>query len=219
MLLVGPPGNGKTHAVKALINKLNKPCLYVRSLSSDQNDNTHNSIRNVFDRARIAAPCILVLEDLDSLVTDKNRSVFLNEMDGFTSNTGIVTLATSNHPEKLDPALAERPSRFDRKYQFDLPAQNERHSYLAMWNASLQTELQLTAADTDSISALTEGFSFAHLKELIVSSVTAWMNANEARPASMGVLMTSQAALLRTQMTSQAAKSAEKKRKKKVEQE
>ncbi len=67
---------------------------------------------------------------LESIVTPSNRSYFLNELNGFALNTGILVLATANHPELLDPALTERPSRFDRKYNFDLPAEGERESYI-----------------------------------------------------------------------------------------
>ncbi len=62
---------------------------------------------------------MLIIEDIDSLVTEHNRSYFLNQLDGFEENAGILTVATSNHPEKLDPAISNRPSRFDRRYYFD----------------------------------------------------------------------------------------------------
>src|SRR5205085_9034892 len=121
ILFVGTPGNGKTHAVKALINAMGQPCLYVKSFKYEYSTDEEN-ISKVFEQARKSAPCILVLEDLDSLVTPRNRSFFLNELDGFAANIGIVTLATTNHPERLDPSILDRPSRFDRKYPFDLPA-------------------------------------------------------------------------------------------------
>src|SRR5690349_12665 len=79
----------------------------------------------VFKRARMKPPCVIVLEDLDSMIDNKNRSFFLNELDGFHSNTGVVVLATTNHPEKLDSSILDRPSRFDRKYYFQLPAEAE----------------------------------------------------------------------------------------------
>jgi SpoVK/Ycf46/Vps4 family AAA+-type ATPase len=69
------------------------------------------------------------MEDIDSMVTDKIRSLFLNELDGFATNVGVVVLATTNHPERLDPAILDRPSRFDRKYYFELPAEAERRAY------------------------------------------------------------------------------------------
>ncbi|HEX6478890.1 MAG TPA: ATP-binding protein, partial [Ktedonobacteraceae bacterium] len=84
IIFVGPPGNGKTHAVKAIINAIQQPCLYVKSFKVEHRTDEDN-IRIVFDRARKSAPCILVLEDLDSLVTSQNRSFFLNELDGFAA--------------------------------------------------------------------------------------------------------------------------------------
>ncbi len=108
VLFTGPPGNGKTHTIKALVHVLDKPCLYVKSFESERRI-AQTNIRGIFLHARKRAPCLLVLEDLDSLITDENRSFFLNELDGFAANTGIVTIATTNHPEKLDPAIVERP--------------------------------------------------------------------------------------------------------------
>ena len=109
VLFVGPPGNGKTHAVKALINAIGKPCLYVKSFQAEHMTE-HDCIRQAFKRARKSAPCILVLEDLDSLINANNRSFFLNELDGFAANTGVVALATtqpSRAPRRLDPRPAE----------------------------------------------------------------------------------------------------------------
>jgi transitional endoplasmic reticulum ATPase len=73
------------------------------------------SMALVFEKARSQAPCVLILEDLDSLITDHNRSFFLNQIDGLDSNDGLLVIGTTNHFEKLDPALSTRPSRFDRK--------------------------------------------------------------------------------------------------------
>jgi hypothetical protein len=131
ILFVGPPGNGKTRTVKALINSLDQPCLYVKNFRAPHGID-EICIRAVFDRARRTAPCVLVLEDLDAQLTPQNRSFFLNELDGFATNGGILTLATTNHPERLDPAVLDRPSRFDRKYPFDLPERPERQAYLAL---------------------------------------------------------------------------------------
>jgi AAA+ superfamily predicted ATPase len=172
ILLTGPPGNGKTHTIKALVNRLGKPCLYAKSFRSEQRLEETN-IRLIFQKARRASPCLLVLEDLDSLVTEQNRSFVLNEIDGFALNQGIAIVATTNHPEKLDPAIVERPSRFDRKYQFDRPGAPERAEYTRQWSRSLPENLQLDDEGIDEIVALTHGFSFAHLKELFLSSIMA----------------------------------------------
>ena len=208
ILFVGPPGNGKTHTVKALLNALSYPCLYVKSFRSSHAPGADDpNIRQVFERARRSTPCILVLEDLDSLVTSQNRSFFLNELDGFAANIGIVVLATTNHPERLDPAILERPSRFDRKYPFGLPQQAERRAYVALWNGALKPALQMTEEEMDTISEVTDDFSFAYLKELFVSSKMRWI----ARPqqGTMGQVMIEQVAKLREQMGSPIMPEAE----------
>jgi len=173
-IFIGPPGNGKTHTVKALINQLDKPCIYVRSFKPDEDE--QQNMAQVFKRARMTTPCLLVLEDLDSMIDEKNRSFFLNELDGFETNTGIVVLATTNHPEKLDTAILDRPSRFDRKYNFDLPGDKERGAYINNWNKHLQVELRVSEEGTVEVVRQTEAFSFAYMKELFVASFVQWMS-------------------------------------------
>jgi len=179
-LFIGPAGNGKTHTVKALINALKVPCLYVRSFRA-QYGSTYSCVSQAFERARQAAPCLLVLEDLDSLVDDRNRSFFLNEMDGFYSNAGILVLATTNHAERLDPAILDRPSRFDRKYTFALPAEKERLAYLRLNNEELESSVRLSANELSEIARATEAFSYAYLKELVLSSLMAWIHNRHLR--------------------------------------
>ena len=198
VLLMGPPGNGKTHTVKALINWLKVPCLYVKSFKA-RHSTDQISIRAVFERARHTTPCILVMEDLDSLIDDRNRSFFLNELDGFAANTGILVLATTNHPERLDPALINRPSRFDRKYHFELPEEAERYAYLEAWNQAMERELQTTPAAITTTAAATEGFSFAYLKELCLSAMMRWISRPER--SNMETVLAEQSALLREQMS------------------
>jgi AAA+ superfamily predicted ATPase len=201
ILFVGPAGNGKTHCVKASINLIKVPCLYVQSFTSRWDTNQSN-IEAVFDRAREQTPCCLVLEDLDALVNNDNRSFFLNQLDGFEQNTGILTIATTNHPERLDPAIANRPSRFDRKYHFVLPAPAERSAYVAYLNARLADELRITPSDEKTIAARTKKFSFAYLKELFVSSMVRWMAESGKQP--MMAILLEQVVLLRSQMSESA---------------
>jgi len=196
VLLLGPPGNGKTHAIKGLINLVGRPCLYVKSFKSPQITD-HDCIRQVFERARNTAPCVLVLEDLDSLLDDGNRAYFLNELDGFATNTGILTIATTNHPERLDPAILERPSRFDRKYTFHLPALAGRREYLRLTSEGLEPALRLSDEEIEKIAEASEGFSYAYLKELFLSSMMAWM---AAPGAGMAQTMLGQVEALRAQM-------------------
>lgn len=199
LVFIGPPGNGKTHALKSLINATGKPCLYVKSFECGY-QTEHETIRGVFGRARRSAPCLLVFEDLDSLINDKNRAFFLNELDGFADNTGIVAVATTNHPDKLDPAILDRPSRFDRKFHFDLPAPTERRAYAERWNASLEAPLRLDEAEVASVVEATDGFSFAYLKELFVSSLVAWFDRRETER--LGAVVAAMAPKLRSEMAS-----------------
>jgi hypothetical protein len=209
LLFLGPPGNGKTHAIKALINATGHPCLYIKTFESDDWVE-ETGIRKVFERARAASPCLLVLEDLDSLVSAENRSFFLNEMDGFAANLGILTIATTNHPGKLDPAILDRPSRFDRKYHFGLPARPERLAYIARWNQSLEPESRISLAGENLAADGTEGFSFAYLKELFLSSLMGWVAEKELRD--MDAILLDQVESLSEQMkTMGAARESEEK--------
>ena len=196
-LFIGPPGNGKTHTLKALINQLEKPCLYIRSFKSDD-QTEQESMSEVFKRARVLSPCVLVLEDLDSMIDNENRSFFLNELDGFQSNTGVVVLATTNHPERLDSSILDRPSRFDRKYYFELPRASERLAYIAKWNQELQVEMRVTERGATAVVKGTEGFSFAYLKELFVTAMVQWVTSGGN--GSMDSVILSQTQALRSQM-------------------
>ncbi len=173
-LFIGPPGNGKTHCVRALVKDLGVPILYVQSLSHNR-FTSEQLWQQVFQRARKLRPCVLVLEDLDSLVNDGNRSFFLNQLDGFEQNHGMIILATTNHPEQIDTAIVDRPSRFDRKYHFDLPATNERRLYLDSWLKKLSDETGWQETEIGAVVDATSDFSFSYLKELVISSVMQWM--------------------------------------------
>jgi SpoVK/Ycf46/Vps4 family AAA+-type ATPase len=173
-LLIGPPGNGKTHCVRALVKELGVSSLYVQSLSH-QYYTVEQMWQQVFERARGLRPCVLVLEDLDALVNDENRSFFLNQLDGFEQNHGLIVLATTNHPDRIDSAIIDRPSRFDRKYHFDLPTLPARREYLAAWQQRLSVETGWLGEEVEDLASDSEGFSFAYLKELIISSLMKWM--------------------------------------------
>jgi SpoVK/Ycf46/Vps4 family AAA+-type ATPase len=198
-LFIGPPGNGKTLCVKALIGALRIPCIYVQSFESPH-ATPQGGIEAVFHRARSTVPCLLVLEDIDALLVEGTRSYFLNELDGFAANTGVITLATTNHPERLDPSILERPSRFDRKYHFDLPTTPTRAQYIATWNARLAPALRLTDEGCELVAQRTDGFSFAYIQEVFVSSMMRWMTRREVE----GILPVAleQVEVLRAQMQS-----------------
>ena len=200
VMFLGPPGNGKTHMIKALINRFSLPCLYVKSFDGHY-ISPQQGVALAFHRARQMSPCFLILEDLDTLLTEENRSFFLNEMDGFASNDGIVTIASCNFPEKLDAAIMDRPSRFDRKYHFELPEQIDRRRYLEMFMTRFDPEVQLKDAGLDKVAEVTHGYSFAYLKELYVSSVVQWVSTDQHRK--IVEVLIEQAQSLREQMVTE----------------
>ncbi|KAK4666640.1 hypothetical protein QC763_302050 [Podospora pseudopauciseta] len=185
IILHGLPGNGKTASIKALINSLEArgkedgskriPSLYVKAFDSSMGGKW--SIRYIFEHARKMAPCVLIFEDLDSLVLDEYRSYFLNEVDGLESNEGILMIGSTNHLSKLDPAIAKRPSRFDRKYHFKLPNEETRKRYAEYWRKKLESKPivadKFEEEITYLVAQLTDGFSFAYIRELFVSSLLA----------------------------------------------
>lgn len=187
IILHGLPGNGKTISVKALMHSLAHrpnpiPTLYVKSLgrSCAQDD-----IREIFQKARHTAPCLLVLEDIDSLVTNSVRSFFLNEVDGLEGNDGIMMIGSTNYLDKLDAGISKRPSRFDRKYHFALPAEAERTRYCEFWRSKLShtSKIPIPASSIPLIAKLTEGFSFAYLQEAFVATLLSIARARLAAPS------------------------------------
>ncbi|KAK0624351.1 proteasome-activating nucleotidase [Immersiella caudata] len=179
VILHGLPGNGKTVSVKALINSLAKrpdpiPSLYVKSLDACQGPKY--SIQLIFKHARAMAPCLLVFEDLDSLITPKTRSYFLNEVDGLESNDGILMIGSTNYLDRLDAAITKRPSRFDRKYHFKLPDEDARLSYALYWSRKFSKPsaiVHFPETLCPVIAKITKGFSFAYMKELFIASLLA----------------------------------------------
>ena len=144
------------------------PALYVKSAPYTWN------IRDVFVLARAMAPCMLILEDIDTIVTRDTRSYFFNEVDGLENNDGIFMVASTNHLDQLDPGLASRPSRFDRKYLFPDPDEGERTLYCKYWRKKLakkQSSIKFPSKLCPAIAGITQDFSFAYLKEAFVATL------------------------------------------------
>lgn len=119
------------------------------------------------------SPCLLVLEDIDTIVTAQTRSYFFNEVDGLENNDGIMMVASTNNMDRLDPGLSKRPSRFDRKYLFPLPSKAERIQYVQFWREKLKpkSEVQFPEILVEPIAGITYDFSFAYMQEAFVSSL------------------------------------------------
>lgn len=173
ILLAGPPGNGKTSIIRAIAEDLKLPVV-VATLDTPQR--THNT-RLAFDKAADLAPAVLCFEDVDALVGDgPGLSQFLNGLDGLEPLQGVLIIATTNRPDRIDPAIAKRPSRFDRVFVIGDPALDQRRDYLA----------QLLGADAPEgaaarVAEATEGYSMAFLKELTLQARLAAVRRGDAR--------------------------------------
>ena len=170
VILYGPPGNGKTQTIRALINEANVSTIYVRSLFGYRSS-PEQGIKRIYTRAREMAPCIVVMEDLDSLLMERYRSYFLNELDGIRRLDGVMTIVTTNHIDKLDVAIRDRPSRFDVKIEFANPNSEMRAAYLG-------GPLYLTKLSSEFASQVikrTIGMSVAGMQEFVRTTIVRHM--------------------------------------------
>lgn len=103
------------------------------------------------------------------------RSYFLNEVDGLKSNDGILMVGSTNHLDQLDPGIAKRPSRFDRKYFFPDPDEKQRVAYAKFWQAKLadNQDIEFPDAICDGLAEITKGFSFAYMQEAFIAALLA----------------------------------------------
>lgn len=205
-LLAGYAGplRGELAAVESDMMRAGAEIADIRRLiaEAESHDSTVNASPSKYpdgERDRVRARLAGFRSRLAETIARHDELVRRRESDGFRKNEGLLVIATTNHPEKLDPAIVDRPSRFDRKYHFDLPAVAERAAYLGWWNRQLDDSLRLTDAGVASIAAAAEGFSFAYLKELALASTMAWMSRQETP---MDEIMFSQVVSLREQMAS-----------------
>ncbi|TKX25171.1 ATPase-like protein 9 [Elsinoe australis] len=172
----GPAGNGKTISIKALMHTLHDRKRPINSLYVKSAPYVYN-IGQVFAFARRCSPCMLIFEDIETIVNMQTRSYFLNEVDGLESNDGILMVASTNFLDRLDPGLTKRPSRFDRKYLFPLPNQHERTLYAEYWrNKVNKKESNRVSIDfperlCSPMANITDGFSFAYMQEAFVASL------------------------------------------------
>jgi cell division protease FtsH len=179
VLLVGPPGTGKTLMARAVAGEANVPFF---SISGSEFVEMFVGVgaarvRDLFEQARVKAPCIIFIDELDALgrarhaggalgghdEKEQTLNQLLVELDGFDSSSGIVIIAATNRPEILDPALL-RAGRFDRQVLVDRPDKRGRAEILRVHIKKVTVS---PAVNLDDVAALTPGFTGADLANLV----------------------------------------------------
>ena len=169
IILAGPPGTGKTMYAKALACRTNTTTILI----SAEMINQRFEVKSIFRLARRLSPCLVIIEDIDTAGTVSRRFTdhpilgeYLQSMDGMEPNDGVVVVATTNHAENIDPAISDRPGRFDRIIQVPLPDKSQRKQIIENLLKIIPAE-KIPNKTLQSIASRSSGLSGAWIKELV----------------------------------------------------
>jgi len=168
ILLYGDPGNGKSGIIqlctKYLIEEMEG---IVINLSTGDHIDWYQHLIGPLREIEPDTPLIVILEDIDGIAGEGtwSTSMLLNLLDGIKQINNVVYLATTNYPEKLEERITNRPSRFDRRYEIEMPNDKVREAYIR----NKLTEEELLGINLEEWLSKTKGLSLAHMRELIIS--------------------------------------------------
>ena len=170
IILAGPPGTGKTMIGKWLAASTGMTSILV----SAEMIRNRGSIKYVYQRARKLSPSLIIVEDIDTTGGMDRRVAdhpllgeFLQCMDGMVKNNGVITLATTNHSKSIDPAIADRPGRFDRVIEVGLPGLEQRQRILERKIEGIEKHKSVTTKVLKSIANRSKGLSGAWVIEIV----------------------------------------------------
>lgn len=160
IISMGPPGTGKTLSGRVILNEAKASFIWLAAKDFWQMGAV-GGICSAFELAQELAPAVVFIEDVDNWMSDYAVDVIKTEMDGIQKRDGILTILTTNYPERLPDALIDRPGRFHDVLMFDLPTASVRLQMLAKWAEGAEpTHLR-------ELVKITEGYSGAHIYELV----------------------------------------------------
>lgn len=171
ILLTGAPGTGKTSILKAMMTQHPNIPFFVFEKTYD--DVYVEDLRALYAEASKLQPAVVVIEDIDRLIDTNSFPLadLLNVLDGLGSSSGVMTIATANNEGDIDPALVERPSRFDLVVRVPLPDEEHRKEYIEQRAASL--EIKLSVEQMEKLLEATEKYTMAQAQEVFTGAVLA----------------------------------------------